>query len=376
MFWRILWRLLYASRARLALAVLAVASGAAVCAALMNLDLDATDKLTSEFRVLGANVVISPLQRGDTPATLDAGAAQQIEELRLPEVAAVAPYLYLSAEAQAGGNKSAVIVAGTWLDAAALMNSWWKVDGNWVSARDNRTDCMIGELAASRLGLVPGQNVEINYAGRGATLRVASIVTAGSSEDNQIFIGLPLAQELSGLGARVSLIQITARGSATEIEAVIHRLSLALPGLEVRPLRQLAEAEGRLLARIRGLLFGTVLLILVLTSLGVLAAMAGLALERRRDVGLMKALGGPVRRIMRFFLAEATAIGFAGGILGFIVGMALSEWIGERVFSVSITPRLVVLPATLALMVVVSLAGALPLRLLGRVRPSDILRGE
>jgi len=376
MFWRILWRLLYASRARLALAVLAVASGAAVCAALMNLDLDATDKLTSEFRVLGANVVISPLQRGDTPATLDAGAAQQIEELRLPEVAAVAPYLYLSAEAQAGGNKSAVIVAGTWLDAAALMNSWWKVDGNWVSARDNRTDCMIGELAASRLGLVPGQNVEINYAGRGATLRVASIVTAGSSEDNQIFIGLPLAQELSGLGARVSLIQITARGSAPEIEAVIHRLSLALPGLEVRPLRQLAEAEGRLLARIRGLLFGTVLLILVLTSLGVLAAMAGLALERRRDVGLMKALGGPVRRIMRFFLAEATAIGFAGGILGFIVGMALSEWIGERVFSVSITPRLVVLPATLALMVVVSLAGALPLRLLGRVRPSDILRGE
>jgi putative ABC transport system permease protein len=104
--------------------------------------------------------------------------------------------------------------------------------------------------------------------------------------------------------------------------------------------------------------------------------MAGLALERRRDVGLMKALGGPVGRIMRFFFAEATAIGVAGGIVGFIVGIALSEWIGESLFSVSITPRLIVLPATLALMVLVSLAGALPLRLLGRVRPSDILRGE
>jgi putative ABC transport system permease protein len=146
--------------------------------------------------------------------------------------------------------------------------------------------------------------------------------------------------------------------------------------LEVRPLRQLAQAEGRLLERIRGLLFGTVLLILALSSLAVLAAMAGLALERRRDVGLMKALGGSVRTIMRFFLAEATAIGFVGGICGFVVGMALSEWIGERVFSVPITPRLIVLPATLALMVLVSLAGALPLRLLGRVRPSDILRGE
>jgi putative ABC transport system permease protein len=376
MFWRILWCLLYASRARLALAVIAVASGGAVCAALLNLNLDATDKLTHEFLVLGANVVISPTESGEASATLDSGVARQVEDLRLPEIVGVAPYLYLSATAKAGGNSTPVIVAGTWLDEAARMNSWWKVDGNWVNARDNRADCMIGERAASRLGLIRGQSVRINYSGREATLRVAGIVTAGSSEDSQIFIGLALAQELAGLGARASLIQITSRGSAAEIEEVIRRLSSALPDLKVRPLRQLAEAEGRLLERIRGLLFGTVLLILALTSLGVLAAMAGLALERRRDVGLMKALGGSVRKIMRFFLAEATAIGFAGGIIGFIVGIALSEWIGERVFSVAITPRLIVLPATLALMVIVSLAGALPLRLLGRVRPSEILRGE
>jgi putative ABC transport system permease protein len=376
MFWRILWRLLCASHGRLALAIFAVASGAAVSAALLNLELDATDKLTREFRVLGANVVISAVKNGYAAATLDTEEMNQIEQLHLPEVLAATPYLYLSAQAEAAGNRAAVIVAGTWLDEAARMNSWWKVEGDWVSARDNRSDCMIGEQVASRLGLILGQIVKIHYAGREATLHVAGIVTAGSSEDSQMFIGLPLAQTLTGLEARASLIQVMARGSAPEIEEVIRRLSIALPGLQVRPLRQLAEAEGRLLERIRGLLFGTVLLILVLTSLGVLAAMAGLALERRRDVGLMKALGGSVRKIMRFFLAEATAIGFAGGIFGFIAGMALSEWIGERVFSVSIAPRLVVLPATLALMVLVSLAGALPLRLLGRVRPSDILRGE
>src|SRR5579863_8124732 len=376
MFWRVLWRLLYASRGRLALAVLAVASGAAVCAALMNLDLDASDKLTREFRVLGANIVVSGAGVDPAAATIDSAAINQIEQVRSPDIAGMAPYLYLSAEAQAGENDAPVIVAGTWLDEVARMNSWWKVEGNWVNARDDRSDCMIGEAAAARLGLVPGKMVRVRYAGREAALTVSGIVTAGSSEDNQIFIGLPLAQELSGLDSRVSLIQISASGPSSEIEDVIRRLSMALPGLEVRPLRQLAQAEGRLLERIRGLLFGTVLLILVLTSLGVLAAMAGLALERRRDVGLMKALGGSVRRIMRFFLAEATAIALAGGICGFVVGIGLSEWIGERVFSVSITPRLIVLPATLALMVLVSLAGALPLRLLGRVRPSDILRGE
>src|SRR5438309_6512896 len=83
MFWRILWRLLYASRGRLALAVLAVASGGAVCAALLNLDLDATDKLTREFRVLGANVVVSAAQVSDAAATMDAGAIQQIQQLHL-----------------------------------------------------------------------------------------------------------------------------------------------------------------------------------------------------------------------------------------------------------------------------------------------------
>ena len=70
-------------------------------------------------------------------------------------------------------------------------------------------------------------------------------------------------------------------------------------------MRQLAAAEGSILARISGLIFWTISLILVLTTLGVLASMAALAMERSRDVGLMKALGGSVERIMHLFLAEA-----------------------------------------------------------------------
>jgi putative ABC transport system permease protein len=150
----------------------------------------------------------------------------------------------------------------------------------------------------------------------------------------------------------------------------------ALPGLNVLPVRQLAAAEGRLLERIRGLLLATVFLILLLTVLGVLAAMAGSALERRRDVGLMKALGGSVQRVIGFFLAEAIVVGLAGGAIGCGAGMLLSKWMGVRVFATSIALRPIVLPVTLMLMVAVSLAGALPLGLLSRVRPAEILRGE
>jgi putative ABC transport system permease protein len=376
MFWRILWRLLWASRSRLALALLAVASGAAVCAALVNLDLGASDQLTREFRSLGANVVVSPAQTGNTAATMDSSVLGRIDALHAPEIMAAAPYLYLVAETGSQAMPVPVIVAGTWFDQVARINSYWSIAGRGISERNDAVDCMVGREVARSLGLLPGNPLTLRYAGREATFTVAGVLTAGGSEDNQVFVDLTAAQNLAGLSGRVGLVQLSVRGSAPAIEKVIGRLSGALTELDVQPVRQLAAAEGRLLERIRGLLFATVVLILALTALGVLAAMAGLALERRRDVGLMKALGGTVRRVMRFFLAEAAAIGILGGVVGCGVGMLLADWVGERVFATAISPRLIVLPITVGLMIGVALAGALPLRLLGRVRPAEILRGE
>ena len=393
MFWRILWRLLHASRGRLLLAFIAVASGAAVCAALLNLDLDAGDKLAREFRVLGANVIVAPQRSTDAVPLMDAAAMAQINALRVPEIVAAAPYLYIAAQAeppaasnvaQAGppaqqADKASgvpVIVAGTWFDQIARLNSWWKIQGQWVSGRDDSTHCMAGSEVAKTLGLSPGSALILRYGGREASLIVSGIATSGGSEDSQLFVSLEVAQNLAALGGRIGLVQLSVRGSAPAIENVMKQLAQALPGLSVLPVRQLAATEGRLLERIRGLLLATVFLILLLTALGVLAAMAGLALERRRDVGLMKALGGSVQRVIGFFLAEAMVVGLAGGVLGCGAGMLLSQWMGARIFATSIAPRLIVLPVILILMVAVSLAGALPLGLLGRVRPAEILRGE
>lgn len=131
-----------------------------------------------------------------------------------------------------------------------------------------------------------------------------------------------------------------------------------------------------MLGRIRLLIFSMVLLILVLTALCVLATMAALALERREDVGLMKALGGSISRIVGLFLAEVGVLGAAGGFIGCVAGLVLSHWMGERVFGAVIAARWEVFPLTIGLMVIVALAGALPLRLLGKVKPAVILRGE
>ncbi|MGA7793726.1 MAG: ABC transporter permease [Candidatus Acidiferrales bacterium] len=372
MFLRILWKLLGASRGRLAVALIALTSGAAVCSALLNVNLDAERKLTQEFRTLGANVVIAPPAGGSEAALADAAVLDRIAALRVPQIVATAPYLYVAANS----GTQPVILAGTWFDQVAKMNSWWKLEGGWVSSRDDHEHCLVGFTAARQLGLAPGSAVQLRSGDRNISLTVAGIVTTGGAEDNQILTNLDSAQALAGLSGRVSLVQLSVSGTPAEIEGVTRKLADNLSGLDVRPVRQIAAAEGTILGRIQGLIFWTIALILVLSMLGVLASMAALAMERRQDVGLMKALGGTVQRIMRLFLAEAGMLGAVGGLLGFLIGVVLARWIGERIFGVVISARFEVLPITVALTIGVALAGAFPLRLLGRVRPAEILRGE
>ncbi len=377
MFGRVLWQLLRASRGRLVVALLALVSGGAVCAALLNLQLDAKRRLTQEFRALGANVVVAPprapgAEAAQTPL-MGAAVWQEVAAARTPEVVAAAPYLYIVAHATENQN---LVVAGTWLDEAPRLSPWWKLEGEWIASRDDLGRCLVGSNVARQLHLAQGGSLELRSAGRVATLRVAGVLTAGGAEDNQVFVNLPVAQKLGGLENQIGVAQLSVAGAHREIERFVAQLAAAVPEAEVRPVRQLAEAEAQLLGRIQQLILWTVVLILVLTGLSVLATMKALAMERRRDVGLMKALGGTISRVVRIFLAEVGILGGLGGLLGYGIGILLSNWMGERAFGTGISPRWEVLPITLILTTGVALAGALPLRLLGRVRPAVILRGE
>jgi len=388
--------MLRGSRGRLAVALVALISGAAVISALINLDLDIGSKLTEEFRTLGANVVIAPrdVQAGSQPnsqvtAKVDASSGadrnaeapllmneadvlKQLGSVQLREVVAAAPYLYIVSRAE----KTQVVVAGTWLDQALKLDPTWKLTGNWVASREDQTHCLVGSGVARQLHLAPGSSLELSYSGRVAQLRVAGVVNAGGADDNQIFMNLPVAQQLSGLSGRIGLVQLSVGGTAQNVTGVVATLANALPDYEVRAIRQVTEAEGSLLARLRLLMFSMVLLILVLTALCVLATMAALAIERREDVGLMKALGGSISRVVGLFLAEVGVLGAIGGVVGCVAGVALSIWMGQRVFATAISVRWEIFPLTIGLMIIVALAGAAPLRMLGKVKPAVIFRGE
>jgi putative ABC transport system permease protein len=386
MFGRLLWKLLRGNRGRLTVALVAVISGAAVISALLNLQFDIERKLTQEFRLLGANLMISAGNSAEvntpaggasatpaSPALMSADSVlTQVERLRTHDVVAAAPYLYIVART----HDVPVVVAGTWLDEARKLEPTWKIEGAAIESRGDATQCLIGRDVAQQFGLAPGAQIELNYLGRSAHLAVAGVVDAGGAEDSQVFVNLPVAQKLAGLDGQIQFVQLSVSGTAASISGHAAQLASSLPGYDVRPIRQVTEAEGNLLSRTRLLIGSMTVLILVLTALCVLATMAALAMERREDVGLMKALGGTISRIVGLFLAEVAVLGAVGGLIGCVAGVALAQWMGRRVFGTSITPRWELFPLTIVLMVAVAMAGALPLRQLGKIKPAVILRGE
>jgi putative ABC transport system permease protein len=380
MFWRLVFQLLRRSRGRLVVAMLAIVSGAAVISALLNLDLGVQNKLTQEFRSLGANIVISP---ANGPPTMEGAATpslmredevlHSLQRLQSPQVVAAVPYLYIVARIQ----DTPVVVTGTWLDQAQKIEPTWKLEGNWISSRDDESHCLIGRAVARQLHLAPDGQLKLDYVNRTTQCTVAGVVDAGGTADNQVFANLHTVQSLANLPGQIGLVQISVSGAPENVADYAARLAAALPsGAQLRPIRQVTEAEGSLLGRIQFLIVSMVVLILILTAFCVLGTMAALAMERRKDVGLMKSLGGSISRIMGLFLAEVGVLGAVGGLIGAILGVTLSYWMGLRVFGAAISPRWEIFPVTILLMIVVAMAGALPLRTLGDVKPAVILRGE
>jgi putative ABC transport system permease protein len=379
MFWRLVFQLLRGSRARLTVAILALVSGAAVISGLLNLDFGVEYQLTQQFRTLGANIVVAPKPADSVPESALTNSALMNEDAVLTRVQQIAspnisyaPFAYVIAHAEG----TQVVAVGTWLDELKVLNPTWKMDGDWISSREDVTQCLVGRNASRQLHLTRGSPLRLQYLARSSQCKISGIIDSGAADDNQVFMNLSALQSLAELPGQISLVQLSVSGTPKFIANIAAQISEYLPQFQVRPIREVTEAEGMLLGRIRLLIVSMVILILVLTALCVLATMAALAMERRADVGLMKALGGSITRIVGFFVAEVGLLGAAGGLVGAILGAGLSYWMGLRVFGAAVTPRWEIFPITTILMTVVAMAGALPLRILGEVKPAIILRGE
>jgi len=272
------------------------------------------------------------------------------------------------------------------------VNPSWGVRGRW--AEDLSNDCMIGEGVARRSGWKLKDEVTV----LGAKCRVAGIISSGDDADDRVLMPLARVQELTkrqGLVDRIDVAALTkpeddfARKdlktmTPAELElwsctnyvlAIAHQIEEALPGTQARPVRRVADSEGKVLDKVGGLMGLITLAALLSAGLTVWSLTATTMIERRGEIAIMQAIGGARWLVATLFCLEIALVGLLGGVIGAFTGVWLAKFVGESVFhdAVEVSP---VLPFMIMLAAaVVALAGAAqPLRRALRLEPAVILR--
>ena len=409
------------------LAAAALVLGMAITTAALTVALDVGDRLAQEFRSLGANLVVTPkadtlpleiggvdyrpVQEGSYLSVADLGKLKTI--FWRHNIIGFTPFLEVPVALARREPATAIrtTLAGTWIDHAVPVpdgtsfhtglrrtHPWWKVEGAWFD--ESAQECVVGAGLARRAGLKPGDSVALQIGDRQASLRVTGILTTGGNEEQILVAPLAVVQALAERPGEFRRLMVSAltrpeddfsrRDPSTMtpadyerwfcapyISSIALQIRQVLPGAEVGVIRQVAEGEGRILSRITALMWLVCVASLLAAGLVVGATSATSVLERRREIGLMKALGAPSGTVSGLFLAEQLVLAFVGGGLGYAAGEGLARVVGQVVFGVPATGRWILLPVVLALAALVVMAGSLiPLGRLARLDPAPVLKGE
>jgi putative ABC transport system permease protein len=297
-----------------------------------------------------------------------------------------------------------------------ITHPWWKVkgEGRCADGRSTRpdlveaapVDCgwpddssqniLVGERLAARLAKKAGDSIEIS----GRQLTISGILSTGGVEDDQIVAPLNLAQQILGKPGAVRRVYVSAMTKPPDalsvrdpktmtpevydrwycspyVESIAYQLQEVIPHSHAEQIRQVAQNEGTVLSRIKGLMLLITFAALLASALAVSAAMATAIYERRVEVGLMKALGAGNLAVSAIFFAEALLLALVGGIVGFSAGALLAYQIGRSIFSSQISIEPVLFPVILAIAVFVTFAGsAAAIRRAVKFDPVFALRGE
>ena len=353
-------------RGMVALAVLAVAIGCSVASALLHVSGDVSRKLTRELRSLGPNLLLTA---GGHPAA--GGTTSYLDERLARErlaAAGVTGAALLLVSARIDGRP--VQVVGGDLAALRRLHPSWEI-------APGPHDSFMGARLMSRLGAHEGDPLTVEFAGSRRLTRAAGArLDAGGGDDEAWWIPLADAQELADLKGRVSLVEVRIDGGEREAEAAVAVLERG-GGARALVLHALSATEAGLLDRMRRLMALVTVAALFAGGLCAFGTLTDLALERRREIALMKALGASTRDVVRQFAAESLAIGLAGGILGWLIGLFFAEVIGKTVFHSAIAVHWSVPPQVLGLaLLVAGVAGLGPIRLALAVQPAVALKGE
>ena len=428
MFRRMLLSVLVRQKKKLFLIALTVALGVSLATAMLNVMFDVGDKVNQELKAYGANLNIVPkgaalvnelyqLDNADTRAAIQYIKQDDLVKIKMIfwayNIVDFAPYL----TTQVTVNDKPVTLVGTWfnkhltiptgdeVDTGMLaMKSWWSIEGNTMKD-DNLQGVMVGETIATQLNLKLGDSLELisPLTNKKVTLTVNNIFHSGGIEDAELYVSLPVAQNLAnkdGLVERVEVSALTtpendlARKAAQDpnslsrtewdtwyctayISSIAYQLEELMPDVRVKAIMQVAESEGSILQKTQLLMLLLTFLSLICSALAISNLVTANVIERSTEIGLLKALGATNISVAMLILTEILIIALLGGMVGYFVGLGFAQIIGQTVFGSFVEPKMIIIPLVLIMVSMITLLGSLPaLRIMMFLRPTDVLHGR
>jgi len=378
------------SRLRAALTMLGVVIGVASVVALVGVGQGTTANITSRLAGLGTNLLtISPTGRTSTsPLTLEDAAAIG----KVDGIAAVAPELQTSKSIVSGTKSTTTSVIGT-SAAYAQVRAYDVWQGSFLT--DALTDtglrvAVLGATTASDLGLDAssiGTTIQVG----GLPFTVIGILQpkGGSgfqNPDDEVLVPLAAVSKYFVSGDSIRTIGVSVAtddqmaDATTAITALLrdrHELAATdAADFQVFNQTQLLDAASSISATLTLLLGGIASISLIVGGIGIMNIMLVSVRERTREIGIRKAVGARGRDILAQFLIEALTLSLLGGLIGILLGLAVSALIGQIAgwgFQFNATTVAAAVLFSLAVGVVF---GVWPARMAARLDPISALRYE